>query len=63
MVDNNNPTILNSLDNNIIASNLTLSPNESKIISIRMWLDINTPNTEINKNFSAKISSEGVGSE
>ena len=31
MVDNNNPTILSSLDNNIIASNLTLSPNESKI--------------------------------
>ena len=63
MVDNNEPVSLSNLDNNIIASDLTLNPGESKIISIRIWLDINTPNTEIGKVFSAKITSNGVGSE
>ena len=63
MVDNNEPVTLSNLENNIIASDLTLNPGESKIISIRVWLDINTPNTEIGKVFSAKITSEGIGSE
>ena len=63
MVDNNEPVTLSNLENNIIASDLTLNPGESKIISIRIWLDINTPNTEIGKVFSAKITSEGIGSE
>ncbi len=63
MIDNNEPVTLSNLDNNIIASDLTLNPEESKIISIRIWLDINTPNTEIGKVFSAKITSEGIGSE
>ena len=63
MVDNNEPVTLSNLENNIIASDLTLNPEESKIISIRIWLDINTPNSEIGKIFSAKIVSEGIGSE
>ena len=63
MIDNNEPVTLSNLDNNVIASDLTLNPEESKIISIRIWLDINTPNTEIGKVFSAKITSEGIGSE
>ena len=63
MIDNNEPVTLSNLENNIIASDLTLNPGESKIISIRVWLDINTPNTEIGKVFSAKITSNGVGSE
>ena len=63
MIDNNEPVTLSNLDNNVIASDLTLNPEESKIISIRVWLDINTPNTEIGKVFSAKIVSNGVGSE
>ena len=63
MIDNNEPVTLSNLENNIIASDLTLNPGESKIISIRIWLDINTPNTEIGKVFSAKITSEGIGSE
>ena len=63
MVDNNEPVSLSNLENNIIASDLTLNPGESKIISIRVWLDINTPNSEIGKVFSAKITSNGVGSE
>ena len=63
MVDNNEPVTLSNLENNIIASDLTLNPEESKIISIRIWLDINTPNSEIGKIFSAKIVSDGIGSE
>ncbi len=63
MIDNKEPVTLSNLDNNIIASDLTLNPGESKIISIRVWLDINTPNTEIGKVFSAKIVSNGIGSE
>ena len=63
MVDNNEPVTLSNLENNIIASDLTLNPEESKIISIRIWLDINTSNSEIGKIFSAKIVSDGIGSE
>ena len=63
MVDNNEPVSLSSLKDSVIASDLTLNPEESKIISIRIWLDINTPNSEIGKSFSAKITSDGIGSE
>ncbi len=63
MIDNNEPVLLSDLTDNIIASDLTLNPSQSKIINVRIWLDINTPNTEIGKNFSAKIVSNGVGSE
>lgn len=59
MIDNNNPTTLSSLTDLIIASNLTLNPGESKIISVRVWLDENTPNTQIGKSFSAKIIGDG----
>ena len=63
MIDNNEPVLRSDLTDNIIASDLTLNPSQSKIINVRIWLDINTPNTEIGKNFSAKIVSNGVGSE
>ena len=63
MVDNKELVTLSSLKDSIIASDLTLNPGESKIISIRIWLDINTPNSEIGKIFSAKIVSDGVGNE
>ena len=62
-LDNNEPVLLSSLSNGLIASDLTLNPNESVTMSIRIWLSIDTPNTEIGKNFSAKIVTDGVGSE
>src|SRR5699024_2168094 len=62
MIDNNEPVLLSDLTDNIIASDLTLNPSQSKIINVRIWLDINTPNTEIGKTFNAKIVSDGVGS-
>ena len=62
-LDNNEPVLLSSLTNGIIGSDITLSPGKSITMSIRIWLDINTPNTEIGKSFSAKIVTDGVGSE
>ena len=62
-LDDNEPVLLSSLTNGIIGSDITLSPGKSITMSIRIWLDINTPNTEIGKSFSAKIVTDGVGSE
>ena len=62
-LDNNEPVLLSSLTNGIIGSDITLSPGKSITMSIRIWLDINTPNTEIGKSFSAKIVTDGIGSE
>lgn len=62
-LDDNSPVILSSLSEGLIANDLTLNPSESITMSVRIWLSINTPNTEIGKNFSAKIVTDGVGSE
>ena len=62
-LDDNSPVTLSSLSNGLIAEDLTLNPEESITMSVRIWLSINTPNTEIGKNFSAKIVTDGVGSE
>ena len=62
-LDDNEPVLLSSLTNGIIGSDIRLNPGESITMSIRIWLDINTPNTEIGKSFSAKIVTDGVGSE
>ena len=62
MIDNNEPVTLSSLNNSIIASNITLNQNQEKIINVRLWLDISTPNSEIGKTFSGKITTEGIGS-
>lgn len=62
-LDDNSPVTLSSLSEGLIANDLTLNPSESITMSVRIWLSINTPNTEIGKNFSAKIVTDGVGSE
>ena len=62
-LDDKEPVLLSSLTNGIIGSDIRLNPGESITMSIRIWLDINTPNTEIGKSFSAKIVTDGVGSE
>ena len=41
--------------NNTLISNQILNVNESKDIYFKLWLDINTPNTQIGKNFNAKL--------
>ena len=62
-LDDNSPVVLSSLSEGLIASDLTLKPEESITMSVRIWLSIDTPNTEIGKSFSAKIVTDGVGSE
>ena len=58
-VNDNAPVKLNSLTNGVILSNITLKPEASVEISLRVWLDESTPNTEIGKSFNAKITTEG----
>ncbi len=58
-VNDNTIVKLNSLTNGVILSNITLKPTEYIDVTLRVWLDINTPNTEIGKTFNAKITTEG----
>ncbi len=62
-LDDKEPVLLSSLSEGLIAEDLKLNPEESITMSIRIWLSIDTPNTEIGKTFSAKIVTDGVGSE
>ena len=56
----NNDKASNLQDSNsIISSNIILYPNEEKKFEVRVWLDINTPNTEMGKTFMAKIVTNG----
>ena len=58
-VNDNEIVTLNSLTNGIILSDITLKPDEYIDVTLRVWLDINTPNTQIGKTFNAKITTEG----
>ena len=52
-VDNNSPITLGS--NTTIATGITLTVGQSKTIELRVWLDENTPNSEIGKTFNASL--------
>ena len=58
-VNDNTIVKLNSLTNGVILSDITLKPEEYIDVTLRVWLDENTPNTEIGKTFNAKITTEG----
>ena len=58
-VNDNELIKLNSLTNGVILSDITLKPNEYIDVTLRVWLDENTPNTQIGKTFNAKITTEG----
>ncbi len=58
-VNDNIPVKLSDLTNGIILSDITLKPGKSIEVSLRVWLDENTPNTEIGKSFNAKVTTEG----
>ena len=58
-VNDNETVTLNSLTNEVILSDITLKPDEYIDVTLRVWLDINTPNTQIGKTFNAKITTEG----
>ena len=58
-VNDNSPVKLSDLTNGIILSDITLKPGKSIEVSLRVWLDENTLNTEIGKSFNAKVTTEG----
>lgn len=58
-IDDGAVTTLSVLTNSIIKSNITLKAKESIDITIRVWLSINTPNSEIGKTFNSKLVADG----
>ncbi|MGN1312108.1 MAG: hypothetical protein ACI4U4_03745 [Bacilli bacterium] len=58
-IDDGDVTTLSSLTNSIIKSDITLAAGESIDISIRVWLSIDTPNSQIGKVFNSKIVTDG----
>ena len=57
-VDDGLPNSLAST-NNVIASNNIIYPDEEVTFKINIWLDYNTPNSELGKSFNAKIVTSG----
>ena len=58
-IDDGYVTTLSSLSNGEIKSDITLLAGESIDISIRVWLSIDTPNTEMGKSFNSRIVTDG----
>ena len=58
-VNEENPIKLSSLTSGIILSDIVLKPTEYVDITLRVWLDEYTPNSQIGKTFNAKITTEG----
>ena len=57
-IDDNTPVTLSSI-NEVLYQNLYLEAGKSQTFNIRIWLDENTPNSEIGKSYSAKITMDG----
>ena len=58
-IDDGEVTTLSALPDSKIKSDIVLKAKESIDISIRVWLDWNTPNSQIGKVFNSKIITEG----
>ena len=58
-VDDGSIATLSSLSNGIIKKDVTLAAGESVDISVRVWLSISTPNSQIGKTFNSKIVIDG----
>ena len=58
-IDDGEVITLSSLTNSIIKSDVTLKAKESIDITIRVWLSIDTPNSEIGKTFNSKLVADG----
>ena len=56
-----NDNLANNLayTDNVIISNIIIHPGEEITFKINIWLDINTPNSELGKTFSAKVITAG----
>lgn len=58
-IDDGDVITLSSLTNGVIKSDIVLLAGESIDVSIRAWLSIDTPNTEIGNSFESKIVTDG----
>lgn len=58
-IDDGDVTTLSALSNSIIKEDITLKAQESIDIKIRIWLSIDTPNSEIGKTFNSQIVADG----
>lgn len=58
-IDNEEVTTLSSLSDNVIKKDIILYAGKTIDISIRIWLDENTPNSQIGKSFNSKIVIDG----
>ena len=58
-VDNDAVSTLSSLNSGIIKKDVTLKAGASIDISVRVWLSISTPNSQIGKTFNSKIVIDG----
>lgn len=58
-VDDGEAVTLSSLTNSVIKSKVNLAAGESIDISLRVWLSMDTPNTELGKSFECKIVTDG----
>ena len=58
-VNDDELTTLKDLTDGIILEQVTLEAGNNIDVELRVWLDINTPNTQIGKVFNAKILTEG----
>lgn len=58
-IDDGEVITLSSLTDSEIKSDINLFAGEYINISIRIWLDINTPNTELGKSFESEIVTDG----
>ncbi len=60
IIDNGEVTTLSALTESKIMRDIILKANDSVDVSIRIWLDENTPNSEITKTFSSKLVINGI---
>jgi len=58
-IDGENVISLNSLTEGLLLDDVTLKPNEYIEMNLRVWLNKNTPNTQMGKVFNAKITTDG----
>lgn len=58
-IDDGEVVSLSDLSNGVIKDDLTLLVGESVDISIRIWLSIDTPNTQLGKSFNSWIVTDG----
>lgn len=58
-IDDGSVTTLFALSNSIIKEDITLKAQDSIDVKIRIWLSIDTPNSEIGKTFNSQIVADG----